>query len=421
VIADQALDRGAERQSAERPYMVVSCDSHAGPSLERSLRPYCPSKYLDEFDAYAKVQREYLGPELYFGDDAKYANTLNCEGHNDASARLRDMDASGVAAAVVFGGGQNHEAVSFLGFGFDAGSSSTSRELRKAGERIWNEWLCDHTAESPARLYGVMQAPLWDVAYAVEEIEHFHDRGLKAVNFPSPRSDFPAYNDPRYEPIWNLCVERDIPLVSHSGGGERSLGWDGPGGMAVTFAETQWLCRRHLPQLIFGGVFERHPGLKVVFTEQRVEWVSYTLKEYDSLYYSDMANPEWRAPWPKVPSVYWREHCYIAGSFLAPFEVDQRDRVGVRNLMWGDDYPHVEGTWPNTMACMQDTFAAVPEGDARLILGENAIDVYGFDRPTLQGIAERIGPLPSAVASPASPVEVPAHPSLTFRRRGPWS
>ena len=128
------------------------------------------------------------------------------------------MDACGIAAAVIFGGGQNHEAVPFLGFGFDAGSPAMSKELKRVGERIWNEWLCDHVAAAPSRLYGVMQAPLWDVAYAVKEIETYHDRGLKAVNFPSPRSDFPAYNDLSYEPIWTICEEQDIPLVSHSGG-----------------------------------------------------------------------------------------------------------------------------------------------------------------------------------------------------------
>jgi predicted TIM-barrel fold metal-dependent hydrolase len=414
-------DLAAPTRTDERPYTVVSCDTHAGPSLRHALRPYCPQKYLPDFDAYTKVQQEHLGPELYFGDADKYANTLSCKGHDDPSARLHDMDESGIAAAVVFGGGQNHEAVPFLGLGFDAGNVQVAHKLRAVGERIWNEWLSDYVTESPTRLVGVMQAPLWDVEYAVREIERFHDRGLRAVNFPSPRSDFPAYNDPRYERIWAVCADRDIPLASHSGGGERSLGWDGPGGMAITFSETQWLCRRHLPQLIFGGVFERHPRLKVVFTEQRVAWVAYTLQEYDSLYFSDMANPQWRAPWPKRPSEYWRDHCYIGGSFMAPFEVAMRHEVGLRNLLWGDDYPHVEGIWPKTWLNMRDTFCNVPEDDARWILGKNAIDVYGLDRTALDAIAVRIGPRPSDLAVPVDPSEIPAHPSLTFRRRGPWS
>jgi predicted TIM-barrel fold metal-dependent hydrolase len=405
----------------EVPYLIVSCDSHAGPSLTRTLRSYCPTKHLADFDEYAGRQRAILGQQVYFGDDEKHAHTIACRGHDDPRTRLRDMDESGVSAQVIFGGGQNGEAVPFLGLGFAAGSTSTSAELRLAGERIWNEWLSDFVSESPQRFVGVMQAPLWDVDTAAAEIERFADRGLGALNFPSPRADFAAYNDPCYERIWSICEERAIPLVSHSGGGDVALGASGPGGPAIALSEFQWLSRRHLPQLIFGGVFERHPGLKVVFTEQRVAWVVETLREYDSLYYSDLYDPAWRAPWPRLPSEYWTEHCYIAGSFLAPFEAELRHEVGLRNLLWGDDYPHVEGTWPRTLLNLRDTFATVPEEDARMILGENAVDVYGLDRGSLIEVAQRVGPLPSQLADPVDPAEIPEHPGSTFRRRGSFS
>jgi predicted TIM-barrel fold metal-dependent hydrolase len=425
----------ADAPSQETPYLLISCDTHAGPSLEGVLRDYCPTEFLDEFDSYVKVQRDALGPELYFGDEAKYELTLHCPAHDDPAARLSDMDASGVVGAIIFAGGQNHQAVPFYdgrptggaetqlaSLGLGMGSADVrARELRSVGDHIWNEWLSDYVSASPARLFGVMQTVLWDVDNAVKEIARFHDRGLRVLNLPSPRSDFPPYNDPCYEPIWRICTERGIVLASHSGGGERAMGWYGPGGMAITFSESHWLGRRHLPQMIFGGVFERHPGLKVVFTEQRVEWVPYTLKEYDSIYYSDMADPRWKEPWPRLPSEYFREHCYVGGSFLAPFEVAIRDAVGIENLLWGDDYPHVEGTWPLTDLCLRDTFAEVPEADARKILGENALDVYGFDREALLPIAARIGPLPSEMIRPIEPSDIPEHRSLLFRRWGPWS
>jgi predicted TIM-barrel fold metal-dependent hydrolase len=414
-------DAWEDAEVGEQPYLVVSCDSHAGPSLTNTLRAYCPSEHLADFDAYAAQQREILGRQVYFGDDEKHASTLSCRGHDDPRARLRDMDESGVAAQVIFGGGQNWQAVPFLGTGFAGGSTATSAELRFVGERIWNDWLSDFVAESPARLVGVMQAPLWDVEQAAPTIEHFADRGLKALNFPSPRADFPAYNDPAYEPIWRICEERRLPLVVHSGAGEGFLGANGPGGPAIVISEFQWLSRRHLPQLIFGGVFERHPALKVVFTEQRVAWAIETLRDYDSLYYSDLYDASWRAPWPRLPSEYWKEHCYIAGSFLAAFEAELRYEVGLENLLWGDDYPHVEGTWPMTLLNLRDTFAAVPERDTRMILGENAITVYDLDRAALDDVARRIGPLPSQVAVPVDASEIPEHPASTFRRRGSWS
>jgi predicted TIM-barrel fold metal-dependent hydrolase len=405
----------------ETPYTVISCDTHAGPSLERSLRSYCPEKYLPDFDAYAAAQREMMGVEYLFGDPEKYSYTETCEGHDDPAARLRDMDRDGIAAAVIFGGGQNHQAVPFLGLGFDAGSAATSRELRAVGERIWNEWLTDYVAACPGRFLGVMQAPLWDAVNAAKEIEQFHDRGLKAVNFPSPRADFAAYNDPGYEPVWRVCEERGIPLVNHSGGGEKSLGMQGPGGIAIAASETMWLCRRALPQLIFGGVFERHPGLKVVFTEQRVAWVPFTLNEYDSLYYADLQNDAWRDGWPKLPSEYFQEHCYVGGSFLASFEVALRHEIGVSRLLWGDDYPHVEGSFPYTSASLRAAFSDVPEDEVRLILGDNALEVYDLDRNALAEVAGRVGPLPSDISVPLDPADVPPHPGLAFRTRGPYS
>jgi predicted TIM-barrel fold metal-dependent hydrolase len=406
----------------EVPYTVVSSDSHAGPSLRHTLRPYCPQAYLNAFDEYERMQRSLLGTMQYFGDTEKFSLTLSCKGHDDPVARLRDMDDSGIAAEVIFAGGQNHQGVPFLGSGFDAGRSGTATELRQVGERMWNEWLSDFVATAPSRLVGVMQVPLWDVELAVKEIASFHDRGLKAVNFPSPRADFLAYNDPAYDPVWAMCSERGIPLVSHSGGGEKSLGADGPGGTAILMAETWWLCRRHLPQLIFGGVFERYPELKVVFTEQRVRWVADTLEEYDSLYFSDIADPALKASvGTRPPSDYFHQNCFIGASFLAPFEVALRHEVGLHNLMWGDDYPHVEGTWPSTLLSLRDTFAEVPEGDARLILGDNAIEVYGLDRDSLGSVARGIGPLPSQVGIPVDPTELPDHLGTTFRRRAAWS
>jgi len=60
--------------------------------------------------------------------------------------------------------------------------------------------------------------------------------------------------------------------------------------------------------------------------------------------------------------------------------------------MWGSDYPHPEGSWPNTGQYLRDTFANLPEADGRKILGENAVDFYGLDRIRLQQVADEIGP-----------------------------
>jgi predicted TIM-barrel fold metal-dependent hydrolase len=200
--------------------------------------------------------------------------------------------------------------------------------------------------------------------------------------------------------------------------------------------EVFWLGRRAIPQLMFGGVFEHHPRLRLVLTEQRVGWVAETLNELESVYInatsleqraealrlpapSLLTNPiEVKALVPRHPREYWATNCFISGSTLAPFEAAMRHEVGIRNLMWGSDYPHIEGTWPNTPLALRHAFADIPEEEARLILGENALGVYGLDRAMLRSVADRIGPLPEDLGVATTPSELPRLRSYAFRIGG---
>jgi len=430
-----SMSTSAARQASEdldpRRYLVVSSDSHAGPSLERDLRKYCPASYLEDFDDFVRQVPRGVGHgqliTMATQDDAApllkeaFARTSGCPGQTDPDARLRDMDEAGIAAEMIFAGGQNGEMLPFIGIGWDAGSRDIARELRAVGEHIWNQWLVEFVSSAPERLLGVMQVPLWDVDAAVREIEWGRTMGLRAVNLPAPRSDLVAYNDPVYEPFWSACESLGLPLVTHGGGGDAPLGFPGPGGKHLYLYESGWLSRRHLWQLIFGGVFHRHPSLKLVFTEQRVRWVGPTLTELDSIYDSEDWARELRADLPKSPSEYWASNCYNSGSFLTEWEAAMRDEVGVENLLWGSDYPHYEGTWPSTKLALRNTFSSLPERDTRRILGENAVTAYGLDANALRLVADQIGPTPEELRVPLDPHEFPAFRSAAFRTAGRWS
>jgi predicted TIM-barrel fold metal-dependent hydrolase len=335
----------------------------------------------------------------------------NCPGHDDPYARLKDMDSDGIAAEVIFAGGQNSEVLPFVGFGVDIGSQKVAAELRMAGYQIWNRWLADFVSVAPERLIGVMQVPIWDVGAAVRELEAGREAGLGAVNLPAPRSDFPAYNDEIYEPFWSACDELQIPLGTHTGGGETPLGCFGPGGGAILGMETSWLARRGLWEMIFGRVFERHPGLRYTLTEQRVVWVSNVLHDMD--YINRIRTPSL----PREPSEYFASNCYNAGSYMAPWEVERRHEVGIDNLLWGTDYPHIEGTWPHTRAALRHAFCDVPEDETRRILGESALRAYYLDPEPLRAIAARIGPTVDELKRPLEPEEVPGYGGA-FRESG---
>ena len=92
------------------------------------------------------------------------------------------------------------------------------------------------------------------------------------------------------------------------------------------------------------------------------------------------------------PSEYFQRQCYIGASFMPAHEGRERYRIGLDKLMWGSDYPHLEGTWPNTLDALRETFSDYPESEIRAILGSNAASVYDFDLEKLEPIAAEIGP-----------------------------
>jgi hypothetical protein len=200
------------------PYLMVSSDSHAGPSLEAELRPYCPAAHLDDFDAYGALYRAAIAqrPDPMVQDVtapalAAYEDLLRCEGLHDPHAFLRDMDAEGIAAQVIFAGGGNKEPLPWSD-GFNAGDPRTAPALRAVGGHIWNQWPADFASVAPERLLGVMHIPIWDLPAAIEELAWGKAHSLRAVNFPAPRPDYPDYQ--RHEiGLGTLLWGADYPHV----------------------------------------------------------------------------------------------------------------------------------------------------------------------------------------------------------------
>jgi hypothetical protein len=137
-------------------------------------------------------------------------------------------------------------------------------------------------------------------------------------------------------------------------------------------------------------VFERHPGLTLMLTEIRQDWIPETLDYLDGVYEARRAD----LPATRKPSEYWYDNCLAGASFMHKIEAsdEQRYKVGVDNILFGRDYPHPESTWPHTREWLSDLFWGVPDDEVRKMLGENAIPFFGLDRDRLVEIAKRIGP-----------------------------
>jgi predicted TIM-barrel fold metal-dependent hydrolase len=422
---------GRAHDGDDSPYMVVSIDSHLGPLFDQ-LRPYCPSAYLERYDQWVTTWTSYWGGKRsWFSDESpitarwggmffekkvvdRQDHLLETTGIYDPEVHLKEMDADGVAAELVYHTAFTPEILPFQSLGMVA--SYEDLELEAVGLEMYNRWLVDFVSVSPDRFIGAAYVPIWDIEASARTVRWARESGLKCINFPAPNRAFAAYNDPAYEPFWAACSETELPLTTHGGAGDMPV-YEGKEAWALYSTDLFYFSRRGLMYLIWAGVFERYPNLKLVFTEQRSDWVPEALSMMDSIYHSEFQ--DFRQLIPEAPSHYFNQNCYVGVSFMARFEAEARHDVGVNRLMWGRDYPHFEGTWGYTLSSLRNTFSGVPVDDVRRILGYNAVECFGLDRDKLTAIAREIGPTPKEIATPLE--ELPEVRGLAFRTKGAWS
>ena len=386
-------------------FVMISSDCHAGPPPQ-VYREYLERKYWD-------LQKEYL--ETARASQARSATTIDVFGVDkrreweslgevktggvggvwDPDLRIRELDREGVAAEVIFPDGPNENPTPF-GVGFNRPRVQAPPELQAVGAHAHNRWLADFCATHPGRHAGVAIVMAYDIEGAVKEVEWARKAGLfGGVLLPNLHlwTDEPEsfYHHPRFEPLWSVCEELDMPVHTHTSSPHANYG-DVPGSRWMMSIEGYWNANRLYPFLVWGGVLERHPGLKAVMTEAGGGIVPYLLWLFDRM--ARDRNPEAvREIMSLRPSEYWARQCYVGASPPSGrMEVESRDAIGVRNIMWGSDYPHLEGTWPRSHERIREMFAGVATGEFRLMIGENAALVYGFDLKTLRPIADRIGP-----------------------------
>jgi predicted TIM-barrel fold metal-dependent hydrolase len=447
----QTIERQDESKlSPSKPLIVLSADAHMGPKFG-DMRQYCPQAMLDSFDEEAKGQialLEAMRSGKGFGFTAMNPGAPEAQrlvaamernaktaGHHDVHAYLRDMDADGVAVEMFFHGSQNGEGVPFLGF-LALSPDHTDKqnfEKRAVGMHMYNQWLADAVAVAPNRLMPAMLLPMWDIDASVKELEWGLAHGLRVVNFQAPRAGVARYDTPAWEPFWSLAEEGGAILATHSGATDAAdfAGATGPHFFTLIELEAGgWMARRAIAWLIFGGVFARHPGLRYCITEQNGEWWSATVREYDSSYvnhrfmYADQV--------PDLPSHYLKQNVFIGASFMAPFEAKWAvEQDYWENVLWGRDYPHIEGTFAYqdeadalseancTHLSMRNCFSGIDPEPVAAMLGGNAVRAFGLDEAELQKVADRIHA--PTLEELEKPVEgVPDGGILAYRTMGPW-
>ncbi len=383
-------------------YLMISSDGHAGPPAEH-YRDYLEPQYREAFDAH---QAEMSALRELASNNEEFRKEWEAKTGDggllaafDSDARNEKLDVEGVAAEVLFPDadvlGTGRVAASPFGSGLSSSGDSVP-ELVMAGARAHNRWLADFCAKEPHRRIGVAVVPIvHDIDAAVTEIRAVHDLGLKGVLMPTRWMAEPAYHDPRYEPVWSTLEDLGMVLHTHSGAGPTDYDI-GPGFMAIYATEAYWWAARPLWVLLWSGVFERHPNLKYVIAENGAWWLPDIVGKMDEKYVGGHNTKKlgnvFRENLSMKPSDYIDRNCFLAASTPGVEDIGRRHEIGVGNLLWGNDFPHPEGTFPYTRELVRQRFKDVPPEETRRILGLNAVDLYGIDAAALEVLVDRIGP-----------------------------
>jgi len=390
--------------------LFVSTDGHAG-LLPGEYREYLDPAYREAYDADVAVQLELAKENrkvmLVEDINAKWRRGIEQEltGAWDQPQRIKVMDSDGVAAEVIFPDGITENNAPPFGAGLSVGPLGGERESQWAGARAHNRWLAEFCQMAPARHLGVAVVPAtWDVDEAVREVRWARDNGLRNIMIPVLWGPHAPYHHPRYDPLWAVCQELDVVIHFHSGPApaEEYFGelprrpghQDLLGGMGIYVCEAVWTVVRPLTFLIWGGVFERYPKLKVVVTEATTTWAANYLEHLDDRYHDWHVTAklgDYRSHLSMAPSEYFRRNIRL-GTFFGRKEAERRAEIGHQCMMWGSDYPHPEGTWPQTQDMMVETFRGLPLDEIATMLGESAADFYGLDRDALAPLVAEIGP-----------------------------
>jgi predicted TIM-barrel fold metal-dependent hydrolase len=289
------------------------------------------------------------------------------EGMADVERRLCDMDAEGVHASFVFPGRT-----------MGMFSQIDDKEFLFRCLDAYNEWLAEWQRRSPHRLHGVAVLPTMYRPEATRDyVAKLSDLGLVAMQLPSFPKDV-RLNASAMEPVWDAIEESGIPVSFHIGASGSARG-AGALGTAVTAALQPF--RELWCLLAFSGILERHPAMKVVFTEGGISWVPAALFDADKQYKA--YETEVRPKLAHLPSHYWHAQCY-ATFMNDPAGLKLMDDIGYEHALWSVDYPHPEGNLGENVEVMRSIFDRLDEPQARAVAGENAARVWNLDLEALR-------------------------------------
>ncbi|HTW51951.1 MAG TPA: amidohydrolase family protein [Stellaceae bacterium] len=370
------------------PPLILSSDSHVfePPDLWRSridaaFRDRAPRmERIEGSDAIVIEKDQVLsGIGLISNAGARFEapETISGEGRfeevhrggYDPGQHLKDMEIDGVAGEVLY--------PSQGLFYFKVADA----KLMSAIFRAYNDWLAEFCRTDSARLKGIAMINLDDVEEGIDELERTARLGLAGAMITEYPAEDRRYDQPEYEKFWAAAASLDMPLSLHTATRRQGkIRGVGPGTLrdASSRATKAFYPALSMCDMIFSGVFERHPSLTLAIVEFELSWAPNVLASMDYTYRERHGEAIYRFKGGMIPSDFF--HRNVVLSFQEDgIGIRLRDVIGVDNMMWGSDYPHSESTFPQSRKILGEILAGVPEDEQAKIVGCNTARVYGFD------------------------------------------
>jgi predicted TIM-barrel fold metal-dependent hydrolase len=251
-------------------------------------------------------------------------------------------------------------------------------DYKHACFQAYNRWIAEYCGAHPDRLLGCGQTAMRSPEEGIEDLKAIKALGLRGVMMPGvPQLE--DYDSPIYDKFWEAAIELELPLSFHilTTRGEKTRG-----PAMSTFLSTVRGCQDIMAMFVLGGVFERHPDLKLVCVEADAGWVPHFMYRMDHAF---NRHRYWLPPGQqlsKKPSEYFAENIYVT------FQDDWTafrfaDAMNWKRLMWANDFPHSDSTWPWSQELLATHTSDMPTDQRDAILSDNVVDLYKIDTSTL--------------------------------------
>ena len=344
------IDAESRAAADKIPSLLVSADSHLDEPLD--LWAGLPAK-----------MREHIPVRKPFPEGTRPAGGL------DPKIRIEHMDLDGIAAEVIY-----PTAALRL---FDL-----PQEIQEAAFRIYNDWLAEYCKTAPKRLFGVPALCVYDIDFAIAEMQRCNDLGLMGgLVWQVPDPKLPLTSD-HYDKLWAAAAEIGYPLNFHILTGfdykrKKLQGMDSVrGSVNIKTADAVTT----LFDLIWSGVFDRHPKLRAVMVESEIGWMPFHLQQWDYYFkrFTKPGQPQHEFVISRLPSEIFNDHVYA--TFMDDYAGSQALRFwGEKNCMWSSDYPHSNMTWPQSRAFIAKQIGELDYETQERLISKNVIDLYRLE------------------------------------------